>query len=168
MPLKNTLVKVVFFFIVLILGGFGCALLGISCLPFEEVKCSIDGLAPDGKSEQFDVVLFEQIATRARFIGIILIMFSGDLCYCRNHVWKYLLDLFHASAHCFKGLTKQLRDAVRTEEKMHLYALFIILYFLIHGLIDTPFFKNDLLILLIIFLEMGIISNPKPSLEERQ
>ncbi len=36
------------------------------------------------------------------------------------------------------------------------FALFIILYFLIHGLIDTPFFKNDLLILLIIFLEMGL------------
>ena len=127
MPVKNTLVKAVFCFIVFLLGGFGCALLGISCLPFGEVQSSIDALASDGKSEQFNVVLFEQIATRARFIGIILIMFSGVLCYCRNHVWKYLLDLFHASAHCLKGLTKQLRDAVRTEEKMHLYALFIIL-----------------------------------------
>ncbi|MFH1533791.1 MAG: O-antigen ligase family protein [Nitrospirota bacterium] len=51
------------------------------------------------------------------------------------------------------------------------FALFIILYFLIHGLIDTPFFKNDLLILLIIFLEMGLeipakvssYSTPKPN-----
>ncbi|MFH1218567.1 MAG: O-antigen ligase family protein [Candidatus Peregrinibacteria bacterium] len=31
---------------------------------------------------------------------------------------------------------------------------FITLYFLIHGLIDTPFFKNDLLILLLIFLQL--------------
>jgi len=127
MPLKNTLVKVVFFFIVFILGAFGCALLGISFLPFEEVQSSIDALAPDGKSAQFNLALFEQIATRARFIGIILIVFSGVLCYFSNHVWKYLLDLLHASAHCLKGLTRQLRDALRTEDKMHLYALFIIL-----------------------------------------
>jgi O-antigen ligase len=43
------------------------------------------------------------------------------------------------------------------------FALFIILYFFIHGLIDTPFFKNDLLILLIIFLEMGLMKAPKPN-----
>ncbi len=43
------------------------------------------------------------------------------------------------------------------------YALFILAYFLIHGLIDTPFFKNDLLILLIIFLEMGLMKAPKPN-----
>jgi len=43
------------------------------------------------------------------------------------------------------------------------FTLFIILYFFIHGLIDTPFFKNDLLILLIIFLEMSLISSPKPN-----
>lgn len=48
------------------------------------------------------------------------------------------------------------------------FALFIILYFFIHGLIDTPFFKNDLLILLIIFLEMGLTSTPKPSPSKHQ
>ncbi|MFA7685402.1 MAG: O-antigen ligase family protein [Candidatus Gracilibacteria bacterium] len=33
---------------------------------------------------------------------------------------------------------------------------FIILYFLLHGIIDTPFFKNDLLFLLILFFELGL------------
>jgi hypothetical protein len=127
MPLKHTLVKVAFILIALTLGGCGCALLGISFFPFEAVKSSIDALAPDGKSEQFNVELFGQIATRARFIGIILIVCSGSLCYFRNYFWKYLLDLLQTSAHCLKGLTRQLNGAVRTEEKMHLYALFIIL-----------------------------------------
>lgn len=35
--------------------------------------------------------------------------------------------------------------------------LYILLYFFIHGLIDTPFFKNDLLILLILFMELGLV-----------
>ncbi len=35
-------------------------------------------------------------------------------------------------------------------------ANFILLYFFIHGIIDTPFFKNDLLILFILFLELGL------------
>lgn len=33
---------------------------------------------------------------------------------------------------------------------------FILLYFFLHGLIDTPFFKNDMLILLVIFLELAL------------
>ncbi|MBD3330070.1 hypothetical protein GF354_00910 [Candidatus Peregrinibacteria bacterium] len=33
---------------------------------------------------------------------------------------------------------------------------FIILYFFTHGLIDTPIFKNDLLFLFILFLEIGL------------
>jgi O-antigen ligase len=48
------------------------------------------------------------------------------------------------------------------------FALFIILYFFIHGLIDTPYFKNDLLILLFIFLEMGLISTQKLSPSKHQ
>jgi len=48
--------------------------------------------------------------------------------------------------------------------------IFILLYFFIHGLIDTPIFKNDLLILLILFLELSLgpqiknlTSNQKPN-----
>lgn len=45
-------------------------------------------------------------------------------------------------------------------------ANYIVLYFFIHGLIDTPFFKNDMLILLLLFLEMALISNRQPSLSK--
>lgn len=43
-------------------------------------------------------------------------------------------------------------------EKINLgvLAAFMLLYFFIHGLIDTPFFKNDLLILFLIFGELGV------------
>ncbi|MEK7672964.1 MAG: O-antigen ligase family protein [Patescibacteria group bacterium] len=36
-------------------------------------------------------------------------------------------------------------------------ANYILLYFFIHGLIDTPFFKNDLLILVILFMELALV-----------
>ncbi len=40
-------------------------------------------------------------------------------------------------------------------EQKNLTAALIAAYFLLHGLIDTPFFKNDLLILLITFFELS-------------
>lgn len=40
--------------------------------------------------------------------------------------------------------------------KVEEFALYVLLYFFIHGLIDTPFFKNDLLFLLFLFLELGL------------
>ncbi|MBI4975495.1 O-antigen ligase family protein [Candidatus Peregrinibacteria bacterium] len=33
---------------------------------------------------------------------------------------------------------------------------FILLYFFLHGMIDTPFFKNDIIILFLIFMELGL------------
>lgn len=44
-------------------------------------------------------------------------------------------------------------------------ANFILLYFFIHGLIDTPFFKNDLLILLILMLESSLIQARSQTLQ---
>lgn len=38
----------------------------------------------------------------------------------------------------------------------YITANFILLYFFIHGLIDTPFFKNDLLIILILIMESAL------------
>lgn len=39
-------------------------------------------------------------------------------------------------------------------------AAFMLLYFLIHGLIDTPIFKNDLLLLFILLAETSLILSP--------
>ena len=44
---------------------------------------------------------------------------------------------------------------------LHEIAGFVIAYFFLHGLIDTPFIKNDLLILLFIFLEISQKTKPK-------
>lgn len=41
-------------------------------------------------------------------------------------------------------------------DKISEISTFILLYFFIHGLIDTPFFKNDMLILLVIFMETAL------------
>ena len=50
-----------------------------------------------------------------------------------------------------------------------LSANFILLYFFIHGLIDTPFFKYDLLILFILFLELGLTKSTfQPSHQTHQ
>jgi hypothetical protein len=44
-------------------------------------------------------------------------------------------------------------------------------YFVLHGLIDTPFFKNDLFFLFILFLSLSLFSNSSkapPLLEDRR
>ncbi|MBI5753602.1 O-antigen ligase family protein, partial [Candidatus Peregrinibacteria bacterium] len=47
----------------------------------------------------------------------------------------------------------------------HLLTNFLLLYFFIHGLIDTPFFKNDLLILLILIMESSLLKSSDKSLQ---
>ena len=47
----------------------------------------------------------------------------------------------------------------------HLLANFLLLYFFIHGLIDTPFFKNDLLIILVLLMESSLLKPGDKALE---
>lgn len=56
-------------------------------------------------------------------------------------------------------LIKKLAKPLKSTSSTTKIAQFILLYFLIHGLIDTPFFKNDLLILFILFAEMSFWKN---------
>jgi O-antigen ligase len=55
----------------------------------------------------------------------------------------------------------------KKEEPMNfrIMANFLLLYFFIHGLIDTPFFKNDLMILLIILLESSLLKSANKPLK---
>ncbi len=48
-------------------------------------------------------------------------------------------------------------------DKISEISTFILLYFFIHGQIDTPYFKNDMLIILIIFMEITLIQRLNPS-----
>lgn len=40
---------------------------------------------------------------------------------------------------------------------IHTITSFMLIYFFIHGLIDSPFYKNDLMILLVLFMEMSLL-----------
>lgn len=52
---------------------------------------------------------------------------------------------------------KNIKELIATKtSSLLISANFILLYFFIHGLIDTPFFKNDMLILFILFLELSL------------
>ncbi|MBD3360820.1 hypothetical protein GF366_03395 [Candidatus Peregrinibacteria bacterium] len=91
----------------------------------------------------------------------------------------FLLFIFHYGilglafiTFCIYKTIRKITKLKHKKLKIEQISLFILLYFFIHGLIDTPFYKNDLMILLIIFLEMGltkkekIISNLKPNPKE--
>lgn len=59
-------------------------------------------------------------------------------------------------------LFKNLKNLNTIKDKDFLLTVnLILLYFFIHGLIDTPFFKNDLLTLLVIFLELSLENHEK-------
>lgn len=47
-----------------------------------------------------------------------------------------------------------------------LLANFLLLYFFIHGLIDTPFFKNDLLIILVLLMELSLLKTSSKTLKD--
>ena len=45
---------------------------------------------------------------------------------------------------------------IRRTDDLENISAFILVYFFMHGLIDTPYFKNDLLILLLLFMEVAL------------
>lgn len=61
---------------------------------------------------------------------------------------------------------KAIQNLINFKQNINIKILssFILLYFFLHGLIDTPFFKNDMLILLVIFLELAVQSTQVPKL----
>lgn len=71
-----------------------------------------------------------------------------------------ILGLFFLFA-CIVRTIKNLSIPLIGEIHLTTIINFVILYFLIHGIIDTPFFKNDLLIMLILFFEIGFERNNK-------
>ena len=70
----------------------------------------------------------------------------------------FFLFIFHFG---ILGLIFILFCMGKTIKKLPKISAFILLYFFIHGLIDTPIFKNDLLILFVLFLELALIAAPK-------
>jgi O-antigen ligase len=76
-----------------------------------------------------------------------------------------ILGLLFLSA-CMYALCKNIYryHPVKNEKiNIHTIAIFVVLYLFIHGLIDTPFFKNDMLFLLILFMELALAQDFKPA-----
>ncbi|MFA6992077.1 MAG: O-antigen ligase family protein [Candidatus Gracilibacteria bacterium] len=75
-----------------------------------------------------------------------------------------LLGLIFLLACGYKLYKNIVRNSRQTNEKTDTKTIsnFVVFYLFLHGLIDTPFFKNDLLLLLILFMEMGLLYLPKP------
>jgi hypothetical protein len=65
----------------------------------------------------------------------------------------FLIICFIKMIQNFKLIVKNMPFDVR------MISNFIVLYFFIHGMIDTPFFKNDLLFLFILFFELALSRN---------
>lgn len=61
-----------------------------------------------------------------------------------------------------KTISIIIKPATESETSLREIAGFVIAYFFLHGLIDAPFIKNDLLILLLIFLEIMVGNHFKP------
>jgi O-antigen ligase len=71
-------------------------------------------------------------------------------------IFQYgILGIFFLFA-CIIRTIKNLSIPLLGETHLKVICNFIILYFLLHGIIDTPFFKNDLMFLLILFFELGL------------
>jgi len=66
---------------------------------------------------------------------------------------------------------KNIRNIVLWDNKQelnfHILANLILLYFFIHGLIDTPFFKNDLLIILVLLMESSLLQTTNKTLKNQ-
>lgn len=73
----------------------------------------------------------------------------------------FLLFIFHYGILGLFFIATCIYKTIKNIYKHENIATFILLYFFIHGLIDTPFFKNDMLILFILFLELAVVHKKK-------
>jgi len=68
------------------------------------------------------------------------------------------LGLLFITICIFRAFKKAAVSENPTDKSSQLIFTFILLYFFLHGIIDTPFYKNDMLILFILFMELGLES----------
>ncbi len=141
--------------IVIIIGS---ALLWISYLPFELVKIKIDAFALHGSAEKFTFSLFKQITVKLRFIGIAVILASGLLYAGRRQVHQYVSDMLTSSGSFIREIKEQFKEAVKKEDRIHLFSFFIILLIAISVrlfFISQPV-RNDEAATFIAFAEMPL------------
>lgn len=72
-------------------------------------------------------------------------------------IFQYgVLGLLFIAICIFRTFKKASVSENSTDKTSSLIFTFILLYFFLHGMIDTPFYKNDMLILFILFMELGL------------
>ncbi len=116
---------------VLALFIFGIALIVISYLPFNEVKALFDPIALDGDFKSFSIKHVLQI----RFSGIFICLIGGMVYIFRKRILQYALDFkisdFLINPKNILGLIyvfiKDSKEAFRKEDKIHTYALILII-----------------------------------------
>ncbi len=105
----------------------GVALFGVSYLPFELVKVKIDSYSLSGTADNFTIGLFKEIAFNLRIIAIVTIIAGGLLYTGRKRSLQYISNIFTSLISFLDELTRHFKEAVKKEDKIHLYALFIIM-----------------------------------------
>jgi uncharacterized membrane protein len=123
LKLKDKLIKTSLLLIIIFLFTFGLALFVIPYLPYESVKAKIDSFAPDGNANFFTVERFKQI----RIIGIAIFFAVGLLYIGRKQALRYFSSTLTSLFSFLREVIQYFKEAVRKEDKIHLYALFLIM-----------------------------------------
>ncbi|MFA5032827.1 MAG: glycosyltransferase family 39 protein [bacterium] len=110
----------------IILLGF--TLIGISYLPFQIVKTKINSFAADGQINYFTLSFFDKIVTGLRLIGSLFFIVSIIFYIWRQQILKLFFNVLSALFYWSKSIIQHSIQVVRTENKIHLCTLFIILF----------------------------------------
>jgi hypothetical protein len=73
----------------------------------------------------------------------------------------FLLFIFHYGIIGLFFILTCIYKLIKNINKYETIAAFMLLYLFIHGLIDTPFFKNDMLFIFILLLELALVNKEK-------
>ena len=125
--MKGKLIKVCLLLFTVFLVITWSTLFWISYLPFELVKVKIDAYALYGNANIFTPAFFEQMVVKLRFIAIMIFLASGLLYIGRRQAQQYVSNMLTSLLSFLRELTQYFKEAIIKEDKIHLYALFIIL-----------------------------------------
>lgn len=124
---KNTHIKVSLFLFTIFIIIISLILFCISYLPFEIVKSKLNTFAPDGSAESFIPEYFDKIKIRLQFTGIVMLIASGLFYTNIRRIQKYISNIPTSFFSLLREVALSFNKAVKNEDKIHLYTLFLIL-----------------------------------------
>lgn len=123
---RNKIIKIYLLLAIFFLIVLGITLLRISYLPFGSIKAKIDTFSSSGNASLFTEAIFKQIVIKLRFVGFTFLIMSGLLYITRQHIQKYILNILTSCILFLREIKQQFIDALKNEDKIHLYTLFVI------------------------------------------